>query len=1284
MTPIFDEIRPSELGEWAAKGETDRWMPSLLQQLIFGSGAALSECRFLTHEQTNLGGWDGIVKAESSGFLVPQGTSGWELSRERSERAEAKALEDISKRTADPAPLRPVDSTLVVVTLRVWPRRRKSDGSYAEADEHIETWCREQAERFGWSAVRVIDAVTLAGWIARQPGVSVWLASVMGREVRGAESLVGHWQKLEKLKSSPDVFLAGRSQFVSCLEDWLAKPEEGAFEVRSWSHEDVRDTLAAWWRNRVDAGAMPGICPMLVQSREAWRYLSAAARPLLLAADGGLELAPEEIASAASQGHRVIVRTQAGHACGPGARLPALDRDALTEALKADGRDYNLAWRRAGDAGGSGVVLKRLLSGLVAEPEWARDAGAASLAPVVLFGAWDAACEADRNVLAAVFGCPYAKIEESLRPWCTANHPLLSESEGSWRVLSREDAWRFLSVHLQPAHYRGYREEALRVLSEIDPRYDLPPEERIYASIQKKTPRHSRRLRHATAETLCLIGLRPPEAGDGARAGDMVCGIVGELLSNATDWRLWASLGAALPLVAEAAPDVFLRAIETDLKRESPAVAELFRQAGEGVFGDHPHVQLMWALEALLWEREWVARSSLVLARLASLDPGGHLSPRPMGVLRETFLPWQPQCCLDVGDRCRVLHQLMKKEPAVAWELFLNLLPKAFDGSSPRQRPRFRNVEGGDKQGVTVAEYWDQVEHVARGLIDAATAVPEKWADLVKKLARLPDEVFAEALARLDEECGGFDSARRDLVWEALHAETSKHRFFCTAEWRMSPDRLERMERLATKLRPVDPVTRLSQLFGRRFEAHPSGVTSKTSWDEAKANQTEAQASALREILASGGIEALRRLLSRIGEFEAGQAGVLAASSSILRCDDAILPAWLEEEGPAFQAFARGYARARFDGEGWTWIADLDCAKWNPESFAELSNIFPMRERTWSEVESLGPRFADAYWSAVSPWLHGASEAEVARILREMLSHGRSLAALDSLPSERFDDAMVSLVQVLAVLEAVREHLIARPEALREWGDFQMFEHHLASSLAALQRAEDLEAEMIDRIQELEWFFLPFLGEFNCGKPRRLLRKLREDPAFFVDLLSASGFRPDQETADLEIEEWTEARINHAKLCRQLLSSLRKLPGLRDNGALDESAFRDWIDGAGGLAEAAGYRVAFERALGEWLLYSPVDKDGRWPASPVCRLLTEGPQDLADAFKSAIFNNQGWPGPLRNTLSMSSLEDRRKAVETLRGLAEKLTLDFPAVASLLRRAERAQEDVLRRRANSWD
>lgn len=75
----------------------------------------------------------------------------------------------------------------------------------------------------------------------------------------------------------------------------------------------------------------------------------------------------------------------------------------------------------------------------------------------------------------------------------------------------------------------------------------------------------------------------------------------------------------------------------------------------------------------------------------------------------------------------------------------------------------------------------------------------------------------------------------------------------------------------------------------------------------------------------------------------------------------------------------------------------------------------------------------------------------------------------------------------------------------------------------------------------------------------------------------------------------------------------------------------------------------------------------------------EGSDKLKNSFESAIFNNQGWPGPFAKGRTLSSLGERQQAVLKLRELADKLDLEFPVVAAILRSAAKAQHEMLRDR-----
>lgn len=267
---------------------------------------------------------------------------------------------------------------------------------------------------------------------------------------------------------------------------------------------------------------------------------------------------------------------------------------------------------------------------------------------------------------------------------------------------------------------------------------------------------------------------------------------------------------------------------------------------------------------------------------------------------------------------------------------------------------------------------------------------------------------------------------------------------------------------------------------------------------------------------------------------------------------------------------------------------------------------------------------------------------------------------------------------LFAVFDAIINELGSPSQTDTEDSNVQKLEpYHVGEVLGTLQKSKGLTPAQIERLQEVEWFFLPILKHY--GSPRILLARLRSEPTFFIEVLTLGGYRRDKpepaESADL-----SEREKNAATVALQLLESVRTLPGAADDGRLDEEAFRAWVREARELAVTKGYARASEYVLGKWLLHSSIEERGIWPCEAVCRLLTlDGSDKMRDSFEMAIFNNQGWPGPLGKDRTMSSRGARHEAMGKLHELADKIELEFPLVAGILRSAGKAQEEFLKER-----
>ena len=204
----------------------------------------------------------------------------------------------------------------------------------------------------------------------------------------------------------------------------------------------------------------------------------------------------------------------------------------------------------------------------------------------------------------------------------------------------------------------------------------MPLEERWTAALHGKMLVHSTDLRTGLARTLALFGARGDDVRlDSGRTARLWAEVAtGQLLFRAnadTTGQLWHSLQDVAPLLAESAPDVFLRALREACTGEEPTARSFFQDSKEtsGLGISSPHTGFLWALEGLAWSPTYLALVVDVLALLSELDPGGRLSNRPMASLEAIFRPWLPETKADLETRMRILVGLSERHPEIAWDL---------------------------------------------------------------------------------------------------------------------------------------------------------------------------------------------------------------------------------------------------------------------------------------------------------------------------------------------------------------------------------------------------------------------------------------------------------------------------------------------------------------------------------------------------------------------------------------------------------------------------------------
>lgn len=1052
----YAELRPREAQEL---------LPHLIRRLLANT-PGVTGVSVRAGSSIGMTGYDGQAHGGEGTSFVPAGPGVWELGTSGNPRK--KAQDDYRDRKKNPLGVDPAVTAFITVSLRKWD----------ELDR--QRWLTLRNKEKLWRSVVALDADDLDGWLDETRAVRIWVSEQMGRRPRDVATLDlwwQHWAGATRPALPTALLLAGRRTQTDQLRTLLRGACAAHGVVGPSRAEALAFVAAALIPEGTDTAETDGEIPVLVvSSAEEWRRLIDGAVRTALVPEFSTQAS--DVAEAVRAGHHVIIpMSPDDNLIRMAIALPRIARDAGRDALLASGWSFDRADHDAAQARRSLQSLRRdprlAVSPQLERPPWSQRPAADVIAPLVLVGNWrsvDLAGEpssADRAIVARIAGTDYDSLERDLGEWAELGDPPVHRSGQGWRLAAPIDAWTLLRRTLSAADLSRWSTAAIEVLTELDPALNMPPAERPFAGVRGICRSWSARLRHGLAQGAAILGAAGDErVGDRRAASEYASQIVRELLVQANadeSGQLWQSLSDVLPLVAEAAPDQFLDAVDEGLAASPPLLSRMFGDAtaDRGWGTTSVHTGLLWALETLCWSPGYLPGATDALAHLAKIDPGGRLSNRPPDSLRRVFLPWRPCTSAPPEQRLAVLAGLADRYPSVAFPLLVSLLPVTGDSTHPTAAPRFRDWRP-DTEVVTLTEHLQMLVGVVDQILVMLRDDPTRWVGILNALHSLPHDQLGRFLDELELATpdGLPDGARRPL-WDELTDLTAKHRQFHETKWALPDELLRRFETIADRLEPSDDAARHARLFDWHPDLPGTDKWNHDSYDKAL---RQAQRTAVSEALAAAGLQSLRALaaaskLPRMVGAVAAETGTEELGTEILQ--------GLEQEG-AQAELAVGWVMRMAEINGQTCGTDMAASLTIASEHGRALFFFalPVTESTWSLVDADTQGVQEEYWQSVRAM--SASPDDVEALAGRLLEWRKPWAVINLLSAHihRTDDhAKPSPELIQRALRAVLEPNLS--ETLPP-GSLDYALGSLLDYLAAAGTDPDV-------MFELEWAYLPLL-----------------------------------------------------------------------------------------------------------------------------------------------------------------------------------------------------------------
>lgn len=1178
-------------------------------------------------------------------------------------------------------------STFIFVTPFMW--------------EMKDEWIQSQKKEEIWYDIKVYDAKVLTKWINQKPQVSIWLdIKYLGGYPTGGIQLTDdfweEWSTGPKYSLNHKILLGGRKLEADKIYEGLKNPN--ILAVQDSSREEALAFIVAAFKNSLEYEQDYITRSFIIDNPDIFRQLSSVKTPLILIPRFD-DLAV--INRALTNGHNVLVPLSIDSSNNWSNKiiLPLLDQKLFIDALSKSEIEKDLGDRFSDnsiedieekrkeiaknyskESARNITILRRQLEFVRNIPEWAKPENVRLFIPALIVGRWDETFENDKSIIADLAHESYEDYSIKLnRLLYTSDSPLVKIGN-TWRLASPLDAWTNASRYLTGNDFELLHTSFLKILGEINPAFELDADKRYMASIYGKNRQYSGWIREGIIQSLILtsifgsrLNFNLPQSAD--RWVDF---IIAEVLNNKSP-LFWKSIESKLPLISEASPLEFLNSVEKLLIVENSPIKSLFVEEPGFMTAQSYHTGLLWALENIAWIPEYLSRSSLILAHLSAIDPGGSLSNRPINSLSEIFKPWHPQTFAKLNMRIDALKLIAAKEKNIAWILLTSMLPDPTGGTAhPTNKMRWRIFNVIPERSMKYEEIWDTHSAVIDILLSLFDNSEKKLSNLIEESVNLSCNDRNKVLTFVESKIK--DVKQIDFIaWHTIRKILSHHRSYSDTDWALPESELKRYEILYQQLEPNNEIQKSIWLFDEYWPDFPEGFNYKDDSEQRRELQQniidEYRLSSLKKIYLEYGINKIKELSSEVKEsWILGDtlARFLTDSESIL----SICEFLNNDKGSLRFVHSFIFRKTVLIGIDWSFSLynELRNSGLSNKGLAQIFVPLNQSRVLWDFIDNTNEEIKEEYWHYVTPHFYYLSSEDKLTGLNYLLQYRRYFTAIDicSHSPENINSSILIEILEKAATEKASE-------------DIHLRGYEVGRLFDTIEKREDIEKQ---KLINLEWLFLPVLASYGKQRsPKSLHDELSRNPDFFIEVLKLI-YKPDNEKLiEKERKELTDEQIkNRAKQAYQLLNSWKNIPGVSDKNTIDIEFLNNWIAKVRDLAAKSDRLEVADMQIGQLLAQYPDNEENElnWPPDEICSIIEEINTDsLKDNFSTATFNKRSF-----------SSRDPFEGGERERNLAKyfnKLAINknkYPNVAAILSRLakgydqdaikedERAQRDRL--------
>lgn len=707
------KISASNIISWVENNNklSQQELPQIIRRLCFHAKDTKA-ISFPAGDSTFMPSWDGTLESTDGNAWIPAGKSVWEIGTDSS--IGSKANSDFIKRTEGSSEEFKADYTYIFITPRRWKGKEK--------------WITDNKDTGGWKEVKAYDATDLEEWIDSQPSNAVYIAGVLGISgygIKSAEAYFNDWANQCKPAITKEALILGRESSFKSLEkelsDNLIKDNYSVISVYSDSiEESVISTLVTLMNNNKLL-----LNSLVITDEQGWQYVQNNPEIKIV-----ICASPEIAKQASVKDNLILITPQALGNKSASKTDIVIERESYSEfekALVLLGEEESDATRLSRQVGRSWTVYRRIraINPAIKNPSWSTQ-NSLALTLLSLVGSWNGINEKDREFVSTLAETEYKNIESELLELSSLDDSPVIRIDQVWKIKSPVEILPLVSIFINNELVERYFTNSLKLLSTTHPNLELETTKRYMANVIGKQFPYSEVLLEGLTNSLVKLAVIGDDLVElnSTSFQAKINYLIKELLSN-DDKENWLTLENYFQSFAEASPEEFLGALETDLRREEPLIQNLFSESsGNLMTGQRYFIKLLWALEVLAWYPRYITRVCKVLIGLNKFAIPSNWSNNPFNTLYSLFRPWLPQTNANVEQRIALLKQIITLDEEIAFKIFLRQRDLRDEHAYSNAQPVWRDNNAGHI--VLEADMYKAIEYANGSMIGLASLNPNR------------------------------------------------------------------------------------------------------------------------------------------------------------------------------------------------------------------------------------------------------------------------------------------------------------------------------------------------------------------------------------------------------------------------------------------------------------------------------------------------------------------------------------------------------------------------------